>query len=156
MKILTINKKANFDYEILEKYEAGLVLFGHEVKSVKLGQANLKASYISFKLNSKGKNEAYLINCYIPLYKPAGIKDDYHPERPRKVLLKSKEIDNLTIKKQEKGLTVIPIKLYTKGSFIKLELAVVRGKKKYDKRDDLKRKDVDRQLRTLTKQRIRS
>jgi SsrA-binding protein len=131
-------------------------LFGYEVKSVRLGQTNLKASYISFKTNKKGKSEAYLINSYIPLYKPAGIKDDYNTERERKVLLKNKEIDYLTIKKQEKGLTVIPIKLYTKGSFIKLELAVVKGKKKFDKRDDLKKKDVDRHLRTLTKQKIRT
>lgn len=156
MKILAINKKASFDYQILETYEAGIVLLGHEVKSVKLGQANLKASYISFKTNKKGKSEAYLIKAYIPLYKPAGVKDDYDTERSRKVLLKDKEIDYLTIKKQEKGLTIIPIKLYTKGSFIKLELAVVKGKKKFDKREDLKNRDVDRHLRTLTKQRLKN
>jgi SsrA-binding protein len=156
MKILAINKKAKFDYEILETYEAGVVLHGFEVKSVKSGQANLKASYISFRLNDKNNHEAYLVNSYIPLYKPAGKKEDYNPERERKVLLKKKEIDRLISKNQEKGLTVIPIKLYTKGSFIKLELAVVRGKKQYDKREDLKRRDVDRQLRTLTKQKIRA
>ncbi|MFA5420767.1 MAG: SsrA-binding protein SmpB [Patescibacteria group bacterium] len=156
MKILAINKKAKFDYEILETYEAGIVLFGYEVKSVKSGQANLKASYVSFRVNDKNNHEAYLLKTYIPLYKPAGKRDEYDPERERKVLLKKKELDALVSKKQERGLTVIPIKLYTKGSFIKLELAVVRGKKKYDKREDLKRKDVDRQLRTLTKQKIRA
>lgn len=155
MKILALNKKASFDYQILETYETGIVLFGYEVKSLRNGQANLKGAYITFKENNKNRPEAFLVNAYIPLYKPAGKREEYNPERPRKILLKKKELDRLVGKKQEKGLTVIPVKLYTKGSFIKLELAVGRGKKKYDKRDDLKKKDEDRRIKTLLKSKLK-
>ncbi len=155
MKILALNKKASFDYQILETYEAGIVLFGYEVKSLRSGQANLKGAYISFREDNKNRVEAFLVNAYIPLYKPAGKREDYNPERPRKILLKKKELDRLIGKKQEKGLTVIPIKLYTKSSFIKLEIAVVRGKKAFDKREDSKKKDIEKHIRTLTKQKIK-
>lgn len=155
MTTLAINKKATFDYQILETFSVGLVLFGYEVKSLRSGQANLKGSYVSFNTNKKNNNEAYLLKAFIPLYKPAGKLENYNPERPRKLLLKKKEIDYLVGKKQEKGLTVIPIKVYTKGSFIKLEIAVVKGKKSFDKREDLKKKDLDRQIRTLTKKKIK-
>lgn len=155
MKILALNKKANFDYQILKIFEAGLVLFGHEVKSLRLGQVNLKGAYISFKTNKKRDDEAYLVGAYFSLYKPAGQIEGYKPDRPRKLLLKKKEIDYLVGKKQEKGLTVIPIKVYTKGSFIKLEIAVVKGKKTFDKREDLKKRDIDKHIRTLTKKKLR-
>ncbi len=155
MAVLAINKKASFDYEFLETYDAGIVLFGHEVKSVRSGQVNLKGAYISFKPDESRKIAAYLVNCHISLYKFAGKMDAYQPERDRKILLKKKELDHLFSKKQEKGLTVIPVKLYTKGSFIKLELAVGRGKKKYDKRDDLKKKDEDRRIKTLLKSKLK-
>lgn len=151
MKILTVNKKASFDYHFLESYEAGLFLLGHEVKSIRLGQVNLKGAYISFKANENGVNEAYLVNCHIAKYKFSGDMDDYDPERPRKLLLKKSELNRLFSKGQEKGLTIVPIKLYTERAFIKLQLAVAKGKKMYDKREDLKKKDMDRQLRTLTK-----
>lgn len=156
MATLAVNKKAGFDHEFLETYDAGLVLFGHEVKSIRSGQANLKGSYISFKIDKKGQPEAYLINAHIPRYKFSGENDNYQPERERKVLLKKKELSYLFSKKQEKGLTVIPLKLYTKGSFIKLELAVARGKKKYDKREDLKKKDQERQIKTLLKSKFKT
>jgi len=155
MKILALNKRATFDYQILETFEAGLVLFGYEVKSLRNGQANLKGSYISFGADLKKTNEAWLVNSYIPLYKPAGKRDDYNPERPRKILLKKKELNHLIGKSKEKGLTVIPIKLYTKSSFIKLEIAIVKGKKAFDKREDLKKKEVEKHIRTLTKQKIK-
>ncbi len=155
MKILALNKKASFDYQILETYETGIVLFGYEVKSLRNGQANLKGAYITFKENNKNRPEAFLVNAYIPLYKPAGKREEYNPERPRKILLKKKELDRLVGKKQEKGLTVIPIKLYTKSSFIKLEIAVVKGKKAFDKREDSKKKDIEKHIRTLTKQKIK-
>lgn len=154
MATLVVNKRASFDYEFLEIYDAGLVLFGHEVKSLRAGQGDLKGSYISFK-SENNINEAYLVACHISLYKFTTKKDEYNPDRDRKILLKKKELERLLSKKQEKGLTVIPIKLYTKGSFIKLQLAVARGKKKYDKREDLKKKDIDRQMRTLTKMKWR-
>ena len=156
MKILAINKRATFDYQVLETFEAGLVLFGYEVKSLRNGQANLKGSYISFGTDSKNSNEALLINSHISLYGPAGPRDEYNPQRPRKILLNKKELSHLIGKTQEKGLTVIPIKLYTKNSFIKLEIAVVKGKKMFDKREDLKKKEVERNIRTLTKQRIKT
>lgn len=155
MKILALNKKATFDYQILETYEAGIVLFGYEVKSLRDGQGNLKGSYVTLKENKKNKVEVFLVNAYIPLYKPAGKRDEYNPERPRKLLLKKAELSRLVGKKQEKGLTVIPIKLYTRSSFVKLEIAVVRGKKAFDKREDSKKKDIEKHIRTLTKQRIK-
>ncbi len=155
MKILAVNKRATFDYQVLETFEAGLVLFGYEVKSLRNGQANLKGSYISFGTDPQNSSEAFLVNSYIPLYKPAGEIENYNPERPRKLLLKKKELGYLTGKIQEKGLTVIPIKLYTKDSFIKLEVAIVKGKKSFDKREDLKKKDIEKHIRTLTKQRVK-
>ncbi len=149
---LAINKRANFDYEILDKYEAGLVLFGHEVKSVRAGNAGLKGSYISLKNTKKGElPEAYLIKAHIPLYKYASTVDDYDPERERKLLLNKKEILRLTSKKKEQGLTLVPLKIYTKNSFLKLEFGIGKGKKKYDKRESIKKRDVDKKIRTLTK-----
>ncbi len=156
MKILALNKKATFDYQVLETFEAGIVLFGYEVKTLRFGQANLKGSYISFRSNKNNNNEAYLIGAFIPLYKLAGKRDEYNPERPRKILLKKKEINYLVGKKQEKGLTLIPIKVYTNNSFIKLEVAVVKGKKSFDKREDLKKKDIDKHIRVLTKKKLRN
>lgn len=150
MPLLAQNRKASFDYEILEKYEAGLVLLGHEVKALRSGQASLKGSFISFKKKS-GKNEAYLVNCQISPYKKAGTLTDYNPRRERKILLKKKEIDRLFGKSQTEGLTLIPLRIYTRHSFLKLEFALAKGKKKYDKRESIKNRDVDRRLRSLTK-----
>ncbi len=150
MPQLAQNKKANFDYELLEKYEAGLVLFGHEVKAVRAGQLSLKGSYISVRTKG-GKTELYLIGCQISPYKQAGPLPDYNQTRERKLLLKKEEIKKLVGKKQTEGLTLIPLKIYTNHSFLKLEFAIARGKKKYDKRASIKKREVDRQLRTLTK-----
>ena len=150
MPPLAQNKKAIFDYEILDKYEAGLVLYGHEVKAVKAGQASLKGSFISLR-TQKGKPELYLINCQIPPYKQAGPLPAYDQRRERKLLLKRQEIAHLLGKKQTEGLTLIPLKIYTKHSFLKLEFAVARGKKKYDKRETIKKRDIERRLRSLTK-----
>lgn len=155
MGVLAKNKKAYFDYEVLETYEAGLKLLGHEVKSVKNGRVSLKGSFVVLK--QQGENrlpEFFLINAHIPLYKQAGDIKDYDPYRDRKLLLNKKEIRYLLGKKQEKGLTLVPIKLYTKHGFIKLEFGLARGKKKYDKREDLKRKDLDRQKRELLKRKM--
>ena len=152
MSTLSLNKRANFDYEIQDTYEAGIVLFGHEVKSVKTGHVSLKGSFVTLKAASdKRLPEAYLTNAHIPLYKgAAGIKD-YNPDRPRKLLLKKKEIEHLIGKKQEQGLTLVPIKIYTKRSFIKLEFGVGKGRKKADKREVIKKRETERQIRTLTK-----
>lgn len=150
MPQLAINKKANFDYELQDKYEAGLVLFGHEVKAVKAGQISLKGAFISIRTKS-GKPELYLVNCQISPYKNAGNMPDYNQFRERKLLLKHQEINHLLGKKLTEGLTLIPLKIYTNHSFLKLEFAVAKGKKKYDKRESIKKRDVERRLRSLTK-----
>ena len=151
MPTLAFNKRANYDYEISDKYEAGLVLYGHEVKSIKTGHISLKGSFVTVK---KGKNflsEIILTNAHIPLYKKASMVKDYDPYRPRKLLLKKSEIKRLIGKRKEEGLTLVPIKIYTKHSLIKLEFGIGRGKKKYDKREQIKKREVDRKIRTLTK-----
>lgn len=150
MPQLATNRKANFDYELQEKYEAGLVLFGHEVKAVRAGQVSLKGSFISIRTKD-GHPELYLVNCQISPYKNAGPMPDYNQMRERKLLLKHQEIDHLLGKKQTEGLTLIPLKIYTNHSFLKLEFAVAKGKKKYDKRESIKKREVDRRLRSLTK-----
>jgi SsrA-binding protein len=156
MPTLAYNKRANFDYEIQDTYEAGLVLLGYEVKSIKTGHVSLKGSYVTFR-RAKGKNlpEAYLINAHIPLYKFAGDRPDYDPTRARKILLKKQEIAHLLGKKEEQGLTLVPIKIYTKHSFIKLEFGVGKGRKKYDKREVIKKRELDREIRTLTKSQLK-
>jgi len=150
MPQLAQNKKANFDYELQDKYEAGLVLFGHEVKAVRAGQVSLKGSFISIRTKN-GHSELYLVNCQISPYKCAGSMPDYNPMRERKLLLKHQEINHLLGKKLTEGLTLIPLKIYTNHSFLKLEFAIAKGKKKYDKRETIKKREVDRRLRSLTK-----
>jgi SsrA-binding protein len=151
MAILAINKRASFDYDVLDKYEAGLVLFGHEVKSVRAGNVNLKAAYITLRSDHAGLPEAYLTNAHISLYKYASTIIDYDPTRSRKLLLKAKEINYLMGKIHEQGLTLVPLRIYTKNRILKLEFALARGKKKYDKREDLKKKDLDRESRAILK-----
>lgn len=152
MKVLAVNKRAGFDYEISQKFEAGVVLLGHEAKSVKTGHVSLKGSFVTVR-SAKGKSlpELYLVNAHIPLYKHASTIKDYEPTRSRKLMLKKKEIQYLIGKKQEQGLTLVPIKMYTKHSFVKLEFGVGKGKKKYDKREAIKKRELDRKVRTLTK-----
>ena len=154
MPLVAQNKKASFDYEILDKYEAGLVLFGHEAKSLRLGQASLKGSFISIR--KKGdKNELYLVNCQINPYIKSGPMPEYNSRRERKLLLNKKEIDHLLGKSQVEGLTLIPLRIYTNHSFLKLEFAIAKGKKKYDKRESIKKREIDRKLRSLTKRSIK-
>ncbi len=137
------NKKVLASYQIIEKFEAGLALSGPEVKSVKAGQINLRGSYITIDNYS----EAWLIGAHIAPYKPAkSSQSNYRPEQKRKLLLNKKEIDYLRGKEKEKGLTIMPISVYTKGSLIKLEIALVKGKKKYDKREAIKKREVDREI----------
>ncbi len=156
MPTLAVNKKANFDYQILDKYEAGLELLGHEVKSIKTGHVSLKGAFVILKQPKKTGRlpELFLINAYVHLYKHAGNIKNYNPYRSRKLLLKKSEIKHLVGKKNEQGLTLVPIKLYTKRSLIKLEFGLGKGKKKYDKREDIKKRDVERRMRTLTKNKV--
>jgi len=146
MSVLAVNKRVNFDYEILETFTAGIVLLGHEVKAVKNGQISLASGYVTFK-----KSEMYLANVLISKYKYAGPLPEYNPTRLRKILLKKKEINRLVSKTNEAGLTLAPLKIYTKHSFIKLEFALVRGKKKYDKREAIKKREIERNIRSFTK-----
>ncbi|HOZ55691.1 MAG: SsrA-binding protein [Parcubacteria group bacterium ADurb.Bin316] len=155
MSALAVNKRANFDYEITDKHEAGIVLFGHEAKSIKTGHISLKGAFVTVKNTTKNLPELYLINAHIPLYAKASTVKSYDPTRPRKLLLHKNEINKLIGKKQEQGLTLVPIKIYSKHSLIKLEFGVGRGKKKFDKREVIKKREVDKQIRTLTKTKAR-
>ncbi|MEK7664038.1 MAG: SsrA-binding protein SmpB [Patescibacteria group bacterium] len=142
MQIYAENRKAYYDYNILEKYEAGLVLQGHEVKSIKGGHINLTSSYVVFK-----GSEPYLIGAKVPPYQPKNTLSDYNPERSRKLLLNKKEIDYLAGKSNEKGFSLIPLKVYEKSGRIKLEFGLAKGKRKYDKKEKIKSRDVERQIR---------
>lgn len=153
MPTLANNRRASFDYDLLESYEAGVVLLGHEAKSAKAGHISLSGAYVSIREGQHG-SELWLLNTHISLYRFAGQLLDYNPLRERKLLLKKSEILHLVGKTQEKGLTLIPVKMYTKRSFVKLEFALGRGKKKYDKRESIKKRELDRQLRTLTKRSV--
>lgn len=151
MPVLAVNKRANFDYELLEKQEAGLVLLGHEVKSVKTGHVSLKGAYVVAKSGVNELPELFLINAHIPKYSKASTVVSYDPYRSRKLLLHKNEIARLLGKAKEQGLTLVPIQIYTKHSFIKLEFGIGRGKKKYDKRADIKKRETDRKIRTMMK-----
>ncbi|MFH0891563.1 MAG: SsrA-binding protein SmpB [Candidatus Falkowbacteria bacterium] len=153
MPVLAYNKRAKFDYEITDTYEAGVVLRGHEVKSIKTGHVSLKGAFVTVKSAGEQLPVLYLTNAHIPLYKKASTVKNHEPERPRKLLLHKKEIDHLIGKRREQGLTLVPIKLYTKHNLVKLEFGVGRGKKKYDKRADIKKREMDRKIRSLTKER---
>jgi len=144
-KEIVFNKKIPFDYEIKERFEAGIVLKGPEVKSVKEGQVNLKNSYAVFH-----KDEIYLIGLYIAPYRKAGLLlKDYNPERPRKLLLRKEEINYLKGKLQERGLTLLPLRVYTKGSLIKIELVLGKGRKKIDKRELIKKREAKRRIKLI-------
>ena len=146
MPTLVKNKKAYFDYHILESIEAGLVLFGQEVKALRAGKASLSGSYITV-----AEEEAFLANCHISPYQPKNTPLEYNPSRKRKLLLKKEEIAELLGKEKEKGTALIPLRIYTKGKIIKLEMAIARGKKKADKRETIKIRDIDRDLKRRMK-----
>ena len=137
--VLAQNKKAYFDYEILETLEAGIVLIGQEVKAIKTGHIGLKGCFVTLK-----NQELFLIGANIPPYQPKNAPQDYEPERPRKLLLKKTEIKSLIGKTKQKGLTLIPLKVYTKRGKIKLLFGLARGKKKIDKREKIKKRDFER------------
>lgn len=142
---LAENKKVYYNYEVLEKFEAGISLLGQEVKSIRLGRINLAGTYVVLR-----ENEVFLIGANIPPYQPKNTPVDYNPERSRKLLLKKSEIKYLIGKTKQKGLTLIPLKVYTKKGKIKIEFGIVRGKKKIDKREVIKKRDTSREMeRTL-------
>lgn len=139
-KTICINRKARFDYNIEEKYETGIVLTGGEVKSLREGRANLKDSY-----GRIDKGQLFLLNAHISDYKPAHYFNG-DPTRTRKLLMHKKEILRLMGKVQEQGLTLIPLRLYFKNSRAKVELALARGKKVYDKRETIREREVQRDI----------
>lgn len=141
------NKKVFFDYEILEKFEAGISLIGQEVKSIKSGKISLKGAYVVVK-----DEEIFLIGCHIPAYQPKNAPLDYNPEKSRKLLLKKSEIKYLIGKTKERGLTLIPLRVYTKRNLIKLEFGIVKRKKKFDKKETIKKRETEREIRRILKQ----
>jgi SsrA-binding protein len=145
-KPIASNKKAFHEYFILQKVEAGLALTGTEVKSLRDGRAELKDSYVLFK-----NGEAFLFGAHIAPYTHGNIQN-HDPERTRKLLLHRREIEKLHAQVQEKGLTVVPLRLYFRGSRVKAEIGVVRGKKLFDKRESEKRREADRETAAAIKQ----
>ncbi len=146
IKIICQNKKARHDYFIEDTLEAGMVLTGTEVKALRDGKANLVDSYVSVE-----RGEAWLLSCHISPYDPAH-QFNHVPTRKRKLLLHKKEISRLIGKSQEKGLSLIPLKIYFKNGRAKLEMAVAKGKKMYDKRESLKKREAQREIDKAMKQ----
>ena len=145
MTALIENKKAHFDYEILETFEAGLELLGHEVKSLRSGRGAIVGS----RVIARG-NQVYIVGMDIPPYQPKNTPANYDSQRTRRLLLSKKEIAYLAGKGEEAGLTIIPIRVYNKGRVLKMEIGVARGKKKYDKREKIRARDIEREIgRTL-------
>jgi SsrA-binding protein len=140
------NRQAKFNYELLDNFEAGIVLLGHEVKSIRNGQVSLKESHARIK-----DGEIWLMNAHISPFKQA--PENIEPTRPRKLLMSRREIDRLIGKMKEQGLSLIPMRIYFKKNKIKVELALGKGKKKHDKRASIKKRELDRKERSVLKSR---
>jgi SsrA-binding protein len=147
MKIITQNKKAFHDYSIEETLEAGVLLQGTEVKSLREGKANLKDSYVIVK-----NGEVFLLNCHISPYSHGNIMN-HEPLRTRKLLMHKKEIAKLQDKAAQKGYSLIPLKLYFKNSHVKVEVGLAKGKKQYEKRETIKKREADREIERAMKSR---
>jgi SsrA-binding protein len=146
MPTLVDYKKARFNYEILESFEAGIELFGHEVKSLKKGQGSLDGSHVIVR-----GGEAYAMNVFVPPYQEKNTPKGYDPRRNRRLLLTRKEIQRLATLEEGRGLTIVPISIYNKGPLVKVSVAVVRGKKQHDKRRTTQAREVDREIRRAMK-----
>ncbi len=136
------NKKAYHDYHILSEYEAGILLSGQEVKSLRNKRGSLQGAYVKIY-----GGEPWLLNMHIPPYQEKNAPPQYAPDQPRKLLLHKKELDELRGQSDQKGLTIIPLSLYSKGRYIKAKIGIGRGKKKADKRETIKKRDVERKIR---------
>ena len=147
MTVIARNKRASFDYTLGGRYEAGLVLTGAEVKSVKTGHASLKGAYVTVH-----GNELYLTNALIPRYAQAHRDTKHEDSRPRKLLLRKQEIRSLIGKYRTEGLTLVPIRLYTRKQLVKLEFAIGKGKKTYDKRSDIGKREAKRRMEKALRQ----
>lgn len=139
---LSENRRTRFDYDILGTYEAGIELLGSEVKSIKAGKVNLPGAFAV----PRGK-EIWLINLNIPPYQEGNAPAEYKPDRPRRLLLKQSEIAEMTGKIKERGLTILPLNMYNKGNLIKIELGLGRGKRGPDKRESIKKREVNREIK---------
>lgn len=148
-KTIATNRKAYHEYNILEKWEAGIVLQGTEVKSLRLGRANLKDSY-----GRVDKGELWLVNLHISPYEQGNVWN-HEPRRPRKLLMHRREIRRLATKVNERGLTLVPLRLYFRNGRAKVEIAVARGKKVYDRREAIAKRDVDRDMARELKDKYR-
>lgn len=136
------NKKASLNYEFLEKFEAGIELLGFEVKAVQKHGGSFEGAHVTVR-----GGEAYLIGAHIPPYQPTNTPKEYDPNRNRRLLLTKKELTTLALFEAKKGLTIVPLSMYNKGRKLKVKIAVARGKKKHDKRETIKKRDVERQIR---------
>jgi len=148
-RTITVNRKAYHDYVIGDTYEAGIVLQGSEIKSIRAGHVNLKDAYARME-----KGEMWLFNCHISPYDAAS-HYGHEPGRARKLLLHRKEVDELDALMKQKSLTIVPLRLYIKGGVAKVALGVARGKKQYDKREAIAQRDQDRELDRVMKTRMR-
>lgn len=144
MTVYATNLKAKFDYEILETFEAGLVLAGHEVKAIRNNKISIKGAYVKIF-----GTEAWLVGALISPYQANNVPKEYDPQKDRKLLLKKSELKYLIGKAQERGLTLVPLKIFDAHGIIKLEFGVGRGKKKYDKRETIKKRETERKIRQL-------
>jgi len=142
MENYAVNKRATFDYELLEKMEGGLALAGHEVKAIKTGHLSLKGAFLTVH-----DGELYLTNAHIPAYQKANVPPNYDEYRARKVLVRKRELNSLIGKTKQKGLTLVPIRVYSSHRLIKLEFAVGKGKKLMDKREDIKKREANVSIR---------
>lgn len=142
MPTLAVNKRARFDYDLKDEFEGGLMLTGPEVKAAKNGSIHMKGAFMSIQ-----NGELWVKNMHIGRYAPAGKQEEYDPTRSRKVLIRAPQIKQLIGKSQQNGLTIVPIRVYTKGAFVKIAFALARGKKKHEKRDAMKKRDVQKQIR---------
>ncbi len=149
IKIVATNRKATHDYTIEDRFEAGIALLGTEIKSIRAGQANLREGYVQVR-----GVELWLVNTHIAPYDPAG-REGHDPLRPRKLLLHHKEIAKLLTRIQERGYTIIPLKLYLKNRRAKVEIALARGKRQYDKRETIAKREAGRQIERALKERSR-
>jgi len=146
-KIIATNRKARHDYHILETYEAGLVLFGSEIKSIRSGHISIKEAYVRI---DETRMEAWLVNAHIAPYDPAS-RQNHEPTRSRKLLLHKKEIAKLWDNIRQKGVTIVPLRVYLVNGRAKIEIAMARGKRQYDKRQTIARRDTEREIKRQMK-----
>ena len=142
------NKKAHFNYEILERYEAGIELLGHEVKTLRSKRGSLEGAYVIVR-----GSEAFVTGMHIPPYQVKNVEESYDPYRNRKLLLTKDEIKKLAGNESKSGLTIVPNSVYNSRRNLKIEIAIVRGKKKFDKRETIKKRETDREIRREFKDR---